>query len=59
MDKYDKIFKQDNHIIMKTDNSELFDYSLTTLKEHGYDIKYISRDLHQENIFNIMILIII
>lgn len=54
LDKYDKIFKQDNHIIMKTDNSELFDYSLTTLKEHGYDIKYISRDLHQENIFNIM-----
>ena len=48
LERYDKIFKNNNIIIMKTDNNPLFDYSLETLKEYGYVLSNISRDLHNE-----------
>ena len=51
---YDNFFKAKKEIIMKTDNDDLFSYSLEKIKEHGYKIEKISYDLHQENIFNIM-----
>ena len=47
--KYDNIFKSNNHIIMKTDNIDLFNYSLETLKDYGYKINYQTNDLHKEN----------
>jgi len=53
LEKYDKIFRNNPCIIMKTDNIDLFNYSLTTLKEYGYDIEYCTNDLHSEDIFNI------
>ena len=34
---------------MKTDNNNLFDYSIETLKEHGYKLKNITRDLTSLN----------
>ncbi|MEE3342972.1 MAG: tRNA (guanosine(46)-N7)-methyltransferase TrmB [Bacilli bacterium] len=43
---YDKIFKNGNHIIMKTDNIDLFNYSLDMLENHGYNIIYKTNDLH-------------
>ena len=46
---YDNIFKKDKNIIMKTDNVSLFNYSLETLKEHGYTITYKTNNLHNEN----------
>ena len=46
LDRYDKIFKNNNTIIMKTDNNSLFEYSLETLKEHGYTLSNVTRDLH-------------
>ncbi len=46
---YDNIFKDTKHIIMKTDNNPLFDYSLETLVDNGYKINYQTRDLHKEN----------
>ncbi len=46
---YDNIFKNDKKIIMKTDNNNLFDYSIETLKEHGYKLKNITRDLTSLN----------
>ena len=46
---YDNIFKNDKTIIMKTDNLNLFNYSLGTLKDHGYKIIYETNDLHSEN----------
>ena len=46
--RYDNIFRGDNHIIMKTDNLELFNYSVDSLKEYGYTINEISNDLHKE-----------
>ena len=42
---YDKIFKDMNRIIMKTDNIDLFNYSLDSLIEYGYDIIYKNNDL--------------
>ena len=47
---YDNIFKNDKIIEMKTDNINLFNYSVESLKEHGYNIEYITNDLHKENI---------
>lgn len=51
---YDNLFKDKKLIIQKTDNDNLFSYSLESLKEHGYIIEQISYDLHQENIDNVM-----
>lgn len=53
LDKYDKIFKDDCIIEMKTDNIDLFNYSVESLKDYGYNIEYITNDLHNENIDNI------
>ena len=43
---YDKIFKKENNILMKTDNRNLFEYSLISFSNYGYVIKEISLDLH-------------
>lgn len=54
LEKYDKVFKKDNIIEMKTDNIDLFNYSIYSLKAHGYNIEYITNDLHRENVDIIM-----
>ena len=46
--KYDLIFKNNNHIVMKTDNKDLFSYSIKTLNNHGYYINHITFDLEKE-----------
>ena len=46
--RYDKIFKSVPRIIQKTDNLPLFEYSLESLKEYGYNIDYVSYDLHND-----------
>lgn len=46
LEKYDSIFRDEKKIVMKTDNVLLFDFSLESLKEYGYDILYVTRDLH-------------
>lgn len=53
---YDKIFKKDKHIILKTDNKGLFAYSLETLSDYWYTFEVVSLDLHHDerNIPNIM-----
>jgi len=53
---YDKIFKKDKHIILKTDNKILFAYSLETLSEYWYIFKKVSLDLHNDEreISNVM-----
>ena len=48
LSRYDNIFKKNKRIIMKTDNRGLFDYSVESLKEYGYNIKDISYDLHKD-----------
>lgn len=51
---YDNLFKESPHIIQKTDNDDLFAFSLEKYQEYGYKINKISYDLHQEDIPNIM-----
>ena len=46
LEKYNNIFKNNSHIMMKTDNIELFNYSKETLKEYGYIINKETNDLY-------------
>ena len=48
LEKYDLVFKNDNHIIMKTDNKDLFSYSIKSLNNYGYYIDYLTFDLENE-----------
>lgn len=50
---YDNIFKDKCIIIQKTDNDDLFNYSVESIKNYGYKIEEISYDLHSTNIPNI------
>lgn len=50
LSKYDKIFKGSANIVMKTDNNGLFEYSTESIREYGYKITYITRDLYNEDI---------
>ncbi len=43
---YDQVFVKDSvNIEMKTDNDDLFEYSLESFKEHGYKINTIDRNI--------------
>jgi len=46
--RYDNIFKSDKKIIMKTDNLPLFEFSVLSLEEYGYNIDYLTNDLHTD-----------
>ena len=50
LNRYDNIFKNTKKIIMKTDNDDLFEFSLESLKEYGYNIDYSTNDLYSEDI---------
>lgn len=47
--KYDLIFKNNNLIEMKTDNKELFCYSIKSFNNFNYYIEDITFDLHKDN----------
>lgn len=49
LEKYDSIFKGKKHLVMKTDNVDLFNYSLDSLKNYGYEINYFTNDLYSGN----------
>ena len=48
--RYDNVFKSKKHIIMKTDNRKLFEYSIISLTNYGYSIKEISLDMYSDDI---------
>ena len=50
LEKYDSVFKGKNHIIQKTDNQDLFEYSVISFSNYGYVIKDFSLDLHNSSI---------
>ncbi len=50
---YDKLFKSKAHIIMKTDNDDLFAFSEQSFVDYGYHIIKKSYDLHRENLDNV------
>ena len=55
LEKYDIISLSDKKIIMKTDNKELFEYSIISLSNYGYKIIDLSLDLtNKEDYNNIM-----
>lgn len=47
LDKYDNIFVSDKEIYMRTDNRDLYIYSLMSFSENGYILSDISFDLHE------------
>ena len=47
--KYELIFKDINHITMKTDNRKLFEYSIKTFNEEQYNIENISLNLYDDD----------
>jgi tRNA (guanine-N7-)-methyltransferase len=48
LEKFDLIFKNKKMIIQKTDNIDLFQFSIESLKEYGYEITNITYDLHRD-----------
>lgn len=50
---YDNLFTGKKHIIMKTDNDDLFAFSEESFLNYGYNIIKKSYDLHSEQIDNI------
>ena len=51
---YDNIFKNNSHIILKTDNILLFASSIESLSDYGYKFKKVSLDLSNEDIDNVV-----
>ena len=49
LNKYENIFKNEKEIVQKTDNRDLFEYSVISLSTFGYKIEDISLDLHNSN----------
>ena len=49
LEKYDYIFKSENIIEMRTDNRDLFEYSLVSFSEYGYTLNNVSLDYHKDN----------
>lgn len=48
LERYDYIFKDNKKIIMKTDNIDLFNFSLESLQNYNYHIDYVTYDLHKD-----------
>ena len=46
LENYRRVLKADGKFSFKTDNDDLFDYSLETLPAAGFEITYMTRDLH-------------
>lgn len=47
LNHYDRIFTEKKHIIMKTDNRMLFEYSIISCTDFGYHMKEISLNLYE------------
>jgi len=48
LDKYEKIFKEKKMIYLKTDNEELYRYSIEMLSFYGYRLYDVTFDLHRD-----------
>jgi len=51
---YDKVLAKDGQIEFKTDNVDLFEYSLESIPQAGWKIIYQTHDLHSEPVDNVM-----
>ena len=52
--RYRAIVKKGGKLYFKTDNVELFEFSVLELPEAGMKLNFVTRDLHSEEIDNIM-----
>ena len=52
LNRYENIFKNKKTIFMKTDNIDLFAFSIESLSEFGYKLKNVTLDLHNSNFEN-------
>lgn len=52
LDIYKIVLKNDGEIHMKTDNDDLFEFSLNELMNDGWKILFLTRDLHADNLSN-------
>lgn len=50
LDIYKKLLTPDGVIIQKTDNEGFFDYSLEQYRENGFEVRNITRDLHNSGV---------
>lgn len=48
--KYDNLFKGTNHIVFKTDNRHLFEFSVMEFNEYNYKINELCLDLYSEDL---------
>lgn len=51
--RYDDIFSGKKVIIQKTDNRNLFEFSLKSFTDYGYRIEELSLNLHEDDYFNV------
>ena len=52
MDRYDQILKKEGHLEFKTDNQDLFTFSLEEVPEAGWKLDASTRDLHHDAVLN-------
>ena len=52
LEKYDELFVSEKQIHQKTDNMELFEFSIESLSSYGYIIEKISLDLHNSDVMD-------
>ncbi|MCF0228656.1 MAG: tRNA (guanosine(46)-N7)-methyltransferase TrmB [Parasporobacterium sp.] len=52
MGRYDNILRKDGMIEFKTDNQELFDFSLEEVDPEKWEITAVTRDLHHDPVLN-------
>lgn len=52
LEKYKKILAPEGKIFFKTDNKGLFDYSLESFVENGYEVSDVCFDLHGDPVFS-------
>lgn len=50
--RYDKVLKAGGSIVFKTDNQDLFEFSLEEVDESRWEIVSITRDLHQDPVWS-------
>ena len=50
--RYDKVLKKDGHLEFKTDNQDLFTFSLEEIPEAGWHLDASTRDLHHDEVLN-------
>ena len=50
LERYDNIFKDKKEIFQKTDNLDLFEFSVQSLSDYGYTLKNVTNDLYSNMI---------